>query len=63
MAKFAIYNANLGDDLGTYEAETEDQALDAMARAYSFADYNTVISEYGIDRDSAKAELQITRVG
>ena len=62
MTKFNIYNVNAGEDLGTYEAPTLDAALDAMAQAWSFANYDAVIADYGISRDEAIAELQITEI-
>jgi hypothetical protein len=60
MATFEIYNVNLGETLGVYEATNEDAALDAMARAYGFADYADVIRDYGVSMEDAKAELEIT---
>lgn len=59
MARYSIYNMNTGDDLGTYQGENEDAALDAMARDYGFKDYASCISEYGVSVIEAKAELQI----
>jgi len=58
--RFEIYNVNLGEILGTYEARTEGDALDAMARAYGFADYDAVIAGYSVSREEAIGELQIT---
>lgn len=60
MTKFEIYNVNLGEVLGTYEADTADQALDAMAKDYGFQDYDDVFLDYGVTREEAIAELQIT---
>jgi hypothetical protein len=63
MKTFEIYNIDAGEMLGTYYGQTEDDALDAMARDWGFADYADCIREYGISVDDAKAELQIRSVG
>lgn len=60
MAIFSIYNMVTGEELGSYSAETESAALDAMAREYGFTDYAAVIAGYGVDCETAIAELQIT---
>lgn len=39
MAKFNICNQLSGVDMGTYEGETADDALDAMARDVGYRDY------------------------
>jgi hypothetical protein len=62
LPTFEIYNMNLGEVLGTYVAETEDAALDAMARDYGFADYAAVVADYGLTVEAAKSELQIVEV-
>jgi len=63
MTRFAIYNMNAGEDLGTYDAEGADSALDVMAQAYGFKDYADCIRDYGLTVEEAKAELQITAEG
>ncbi len=60
MNTFEIYNINTGEVLGTYQAETADRALDVMARDYGFRDYADSLTGYGVDVETAKAELQIT---
>ena len=60
MQTFEIYNMNAGEVLGTYQAKTEDQALDVMARDYGFRDYADCLTGYGVDVETAKTELQIT---
>lgn len=60
VREFNIYNVNAGEDLGTYHARSVSEALDKMARDFGFADYNAVISDYGVSREDAIAELQIT---
>ena len=62
IQKFEIYNVNAGEVLGVYEAPTVSAALDAMARDYGFADYNALIADYGVSREEAIGELQITVV-
>lgn len=62
MPKFSIFNRVMDEDLGTYEAETEDAALDVMARSYGFADYAESIADYGLTVEDGKAELDITPV-
>jgi hypothetical protein len=62
IQKFEIYNVDAGEVLGTYEAPSASAALDAMARDYGFADYNAVIAGYGVSREDAIGELQITVV-
>jgi len=41
MAKFQITNVQSGVEFGVYEAETAEQALDAMARAAGYSDFAT----------------------
>jgi hypothetical protein len=60
MQTFSIYNMVTGEELGAFVAESETAALDAMAREYSFENYSDVIAQYGIDRETAISELQIT---
>jgi hypothetical protein len=62
MAQFSIHQIEVDEDLGTYAADTEDQALDAMAQSFGFADYADCVADYGVDLKDAKAELRITRV-
>jgi hypothetical protein len=62
MPKFSIYQAEVGEDLGTYEASTEALALDAMAQSFGFKDYADCVAEYGVDLETARAELRITVV-
>ncbi len=60
--KFNIYNVNTGEDLGTYAGRSVSEALDRMAQDFGFMDYNAVIADYGVSREDAIAELQITEV-
>jgi hypothetical protein len=60
--KFEIYNVNVGETLGTYEAPSISAALDVMARDWGFADYNAVIADYGVSREEAVGELEIKQV-
>ena len=39
MRKWRVGNATSGADLGIFEGETEQDALDAMAREAGYADY------------------------
>lgn len=59
MTTFEIYNIDLGEVLGTYEAANQNAALDVMAKDWGFQDYNDVIQAYGLSREDAIAELQI----
>lgn len=59
---YEIYNMNTGGMLGHYSGNTEDEALDAMARDYGFADYADCVRDHGVSRDDAKAELKITAI-
>ena len=62
MPRFEIYNTNAGELIGCYNGHDVDDALDAMARDYGFANYEACIAGYGVDRDTAIAELQITQL-
>jgi hypothetical protein len=42
MTQFKIVNRIGGTDLGTYEADTKEEALDAMARDAGYADYSAI---------------------
>lgn len=59
--QYNIYNMDTGEDLGTYRASSEAEALDVMARDCGFADYDeAVATSGGVSREDAIAELQIT---
>ena len=62
LFKFEIYHIDAAQSLGIYEARTESEALDQMARAFGFDDYADCIREYGLTVEAAKAELLITRM-
>lgn len=53
MAAYTITNTRSGTILGTYDAETEAAALDAMARDAGYADYAT------LEREVPSAEGEI----
>lgn len=55
--KYMIENRESGAMLGTYEAETEDQALDKMAQDAGYKDYSDLLDNVP---DSSKDELMIT---
>lgn len=58
--QYNIYNMDTGEDLGTYRASSETEALDAMARDWGFADYDEAAATSGATRAEAISELQIT---
>lgn len=59
-ARYSIRNWHTDEELGEYVANTEAEALDAMARAYGFDNYDAVLAGYGVSRAEAIAELEIT---
>jgi hypothetical protein len=63
LRTYEIYNVVLGEVLGSYTAETEDAALDEMARAFGFRDYADVVRDYGLTAEEGKAELLIVEQG
>ncbi len=59
MAHYEIQNANTAYVLGVYEGETEEEALDAMARDAGYQDYASIAEQQGqADED----DLVITEV-
>lgn len=62
LFKFEIYHIDAAQSLGIYEARTESEALDQMARAFGFDDYADCIREYGLTVEAAKAKLLITSI-
>lgn len=58
--RYSIWNMNTATDLGTYEAESQDAALDLMARDAGYQDYDDVCALSGVNRDAAQGELLIT---
>lgn len=62
LFKFEIYHIDAAQSLGIYEARTESEALDQMARVFGFDDYADCIREYGLTVEAAKAKLLITSI-
>lgn len=60
MNRYNIYNHHSAEDLGTYEAENENAALDAMARDYGYKDYAEVVETCGRAYDDCRDELVVT---
>ena len=61
LFKFEIYHIDAARSLGIYEARTESEALDQMARALGFDDYADCIREF-LTVEAAKAKLLITSI-
>ncbi len=57
MKKFEISNRNSGLVLGTYEGDTKQDALDAMARDAGYADYASIPAEAGTEDDLIVTEI------
>ena len=53
MAKFQIEQTVSGVDLGVYEGETADQALDAMAKDQGYDNYDDLLSVTRETRETA----------
>lgn len=57
MTAYQITNRISGADLGEYDGETVEQALDAMARDAGYDDYADLLDRVpGSDRDELKIE-------
>ena len=60
MTRYNICNHYSGEDLGTYEAENENAALDAMARDAGYEDYAEVVETCGRTYDDCREEMVVT---
>lgn len=54
MTTYRIFNSASGVDLGTYEAATAAEALDAMARDAGYADYAACCEAVPAGKDDLK---------
>lgn len=61
MKKYAIGN-KFGADLGIYEGDTPDDALDAMARCAGYADYRDACSIGLTDYTEADLDAEVDRL-
>lgn len=55
--RYAIYNVRTGDNYGTYEGTSADDALDALARASGCADLAEAIRRGLVAEGALRAEL------
>lgn len=62
MTKFQIANRTSALDLGTYEAATEEEALDLMAQDAGYADYANAAEVLGLTVEDARADLVVEQV-
>lgn len=58
MKKFNICNQHSGVDMGTFDGETESDALDAMARDAGYSDY----AEACKVAPAAEGEIIVTKI-
>lgn len=58
MKKFEIANRNSGHVLGVYEGETEEAALDAMAKDAGYSSYAAIPEEVGSAEDLIVTEVE-----
>ena len=58
MSKYLITNSRSGMDLGVYKGDTEEEALDAMARDAGYSDY----AECCEAAPAREGEIVVTRV-
>jgi hypothetical protein len=57
MAQYQIVNVSTGASLGTYEGESEGEALDNMASETGYDDYEECLRVSGTDIDHVQANL------
>ncbi len=53
MKKYRIENQHSGVDMGIFDGETEEDALDAMARDAGYADYAEACEVTGQDQETS----------
>lgn len=58
MNRYAISVQSSGVDLGVYEGDTEDGAIDAMARDAGYADYRVMCAITDPEDLNARVEAQ-----
>lgn len=61
MTKYSISNRDSGMDLGVYEAESADEALDAMARDAGYRDYRDACSITLSNATTAELDAEVER--
>lgn len=63
MTSYEISGRATGHILGTYEGETVEEALDAMARDAGYRSYAAMADTLGQTVEQARADVRVTEVG